>query len=403
MRNNRLIERKTIKANMTDTLRFPVSGFCRRQASVLASALLLLAALGRANATGYASHLNLAYGSVSSAQKLDLFVPTNTSGPFPLIVRIHGGGFSGADKGPAEADVPAYIARGYAAACINYRLSGEALFPAAAQDTKAAVRWLRAHASAYHLDTNRFAAWGESSGGWLAVMLGVTGDQPTIFDDFSLGNSNVSSAVQAVIDWFGPVDFGSADAQQAANPPGSCPTSWYVNNAASSFSSVWLGDALTNIPVTVAEANLTNYIVKATYLAAFLECHGDNDCTVPYGQAVELNQALSNRNAISSLNLKSGWSHGDPRFESTQVTPALNFLDKYTYPLPAIKAGMSASQLNLSWPAWATNFNYTPQWTSNLLASQSWATVTNTIRITNGTRTIAIPAEADTRFFRLAR
>jgi acetyl esterase/lipase len=392
-----------MKTRMTDTLRFPVSGFCRRQTSVLASALLLLAAL-RADAGGYTSYLNLAYGSVSSAQKLDLFVPTNTSsGPFPLIVRIHVGGFSGGGKGPAETDVPAYVARGYAAACINYRLSGEALFPAAAQDTKAAVRWLRAHASAYHLDTNRFAAWGESSGGWLAVMLGVTGDQSTIFDDYSLGNSNVSSAVQAVIDWFGAVDFGSMDAQQAANPPASCPTSWYVNNAASSWSSVRLGAALTNILATVAEGNLTNYIVNAKYLAAFLECHGNNDCTVPYGQAVELNRALTNRNAISSLNIESGWSHGDSRFESTQVTPALNFLDKYTYPLPTITAGKSASQLNLSWPAWATNFNYTPQWTSNLLASNSWATVTNTISITNGTQTIAIPAQTDTRFFRLAR
>ena len=164
---------------MTNTPRSLVFELCRRPTSVLASALLLLTTLRTAGA-GYTSHLNLAYGSLSPAQKLDLFVPTKTStnsGPFPLIVRIHGGGFSGADKGPAETDVPAYVAGGFAVACINYRLSGEALFPAAAQDTKAAVRWLRAHAPAYNLDPDRFAAWGESSGAWLAVMLGVTGDQ----------------------------------------------------------------------------------------------------------------------------------------------------------------------------------------------------------------------------------
>ena len=388
---------------MTNTPRSRVSALCRCPTPVLVSAFLLLTCL-RAAAASYTSYLNLAYASLSPAQKLDLFVPANAgSGPFPLIVRIHGGGFSGADKGPAETDVPAYVARGFAAACINYRLSGEALFPAAAQDAKAAVRWLRAHAADYKLDPDRFAAWGESSGGWLAVMLGVTGDQPTVFDDFSLGNSNVSSAVGAVIDWFGPVDFGSMDGQQAANPPASCPTSWSVNDAASSFSSVWLGDALTNIPARVAEANLTNHIAKAKYLAAFLECHGDNDCTVPYGQALELNQALTNQNAISSLNIKSGWVHGDAQFESTQVTPALDFLHNYTHPLPTITAIKSANQLNLSWPAWAANFNYTLQWTSRLLAGSAWATVTNPVSISNESQTVAIPTAADTRFFRLAR
>lgn len=399
---------------MTNTLRLPISEFCRRQTGALASALLLLAAVSSnvslmaqgppPNTPGNcASYLNLTYASVSSSQKLDLFVPTNTSGPFPVIVRIHGGGFSGGDKGPAENDVTNYIARGFAAACINYRVTGEALFPTGAQDVKASVRWLRTHASTYNLDTNRFAAWGESAGVWFAVMLGVTGDQPTIFDDYSLGNSNVSSAVQAVIDWYGPVDFNDGDAQQAANPPASCTNSWYVNNSASSFESEWLGDALTNIPATVAQANLTNYIVKAKYLAAFLEDHGNNDCTVPYGQAVELNQALTNRHAISRLNVESGWTHGDSRFESMRVTPALDFLNKYTHPLPRITVGKEASQLNLSWPAWATNFNYTPQWTSNLLASNSWTTVTNAISINNGTQTLAIPVKTDTRFFRLAR
>jgi acetyl esterase/lipase len=144
----------------------------------------------------------------------------------PLIIRIHGGAFKSGDKSGEASSVPALQARGYAVASLNYRMSGEAKFPAGAQDVKAAVRWLRANAATYGIDPNRFAAWGGSAGSCFAGLLGVTGDQATLLDDFSLGHSNVSSAVQAVIDWFGPVDFGSMDNQQRAAPPAACPTTW---------------------------------------------------------------------------------------------------------------------------------------------------------------------------------
>src|SRR4051794_7366508 len=108
-------------------------------------------------------------------QQLDLYLP-NASQKLPLIIWIHGGAFRMGSKEGLEFDqVPLeYLARGYAVASINYRLSQHALFPAQIEDCKAAVRWLRTHAQQFNLDADRFGAWGPSAGGHLAAMLGTT-------------------------------------------------------------------------------------------------------------------------------------------------------------------------------------------------------------------------------------
>jgi acetyl esterase/lipase len=345
------------------------------------------------------TNLNVAYASVSASQKLDLYVPSTTNGPLPLIIRIHGGAFSGGDKSSEASAVPALTTRGYAMASLNYRLSGEALFPAGAQDVKAAVRFLRANAATYGLDPNRFAAWGWSAGGYFAQLLGATGDQPTIFDDFSLGNSNVSSTVQAVVSWYGLTDFGTMDSQQMANPPASCPTTWLVHNAANSPESIWLGGALPTIPVAVAQANLTNYIFTAGYLPPFQEAHGNNDCLVPWAQDVELTTALTNRGASSQLTIEPGWTHGDPRFASQLTTPALNFLDAQLNPVAVLTARVNGGQLEISWPANAAG---SLQWTSDLVAN-TWNSVTNMPSQSNTTSRVVLPLDSSLRFFRFAK
>ena len=106
---------------------------------------------------------------------------------------------------------------------INYRLSGEAKFPAPVQDAKAAVRWIRANAQRHHFDPNRIAAWGSSAGGYLAMMLGTSAGVETL-EDRSMGNPDQPSNIQAVVDWFGPTDFLKMDEQLAESglhsPPG---------------------------------------------------------------------------------------------------------------------------------------------------------------------------------------
>jgi len=106
------------------------------------------------------SYPDLAYAPLSSAQVLDLYLPNHTPGPYPCIVAIHGGGFIFGDKREDQVNAPVEaLRRGYAVAAMNYRMADEALFPAAVQDVKAAVRFLRAQSRRFDLDPTRFAAW----------------------------------------------------------------------------------------------------------------------------------------------------------------------------------------------------------------------------------------------------
>ena len=98
------------------------------------------------------------------------------------------------------------LKRGYAVVAINYRMSGEAKFPALVHDVKAAIRWIRANAQTYHFDPNRIAAWGGSAGAYLALMLGTSAGVQKL-EDVNMGNPNQPSTVQAVVSWFGPSDF----------------------------------------------------------------------------------------------------------------------------------------------------------------------------------------------------
>lgn len=284
---------------------------------------------GKTGAAQTIKNINYA-GTSSASQTLDLLLPANALLPLPLVVRIHGGGFSSGDKSGEETGTTAsaILAKGYALAGVNYRLSGQALFPAGAQDIKASVRWLRAHAAQYGLDTDRFACWGESAGGYMVAMLGVTGDQATVFDDDSLGNPGVSSAVAAVVDWYGPTDLAMMDSQQTANPPASCPTSWLQHTPATSPEGQWLGGALSNAAVAtkLAQANLVAYVATAKTLPLFIIAHGNDDCNVPWGQSQELKDALAKVGHTANLTVIPGYSHGDGRFETTQTAPDLTLL-----------------------------------------------------------------------------
>jgi acetyl esterase/lipase len=146
---------------------------------------------------------------------LDLYLPEKKAdAPLPVIVGIHGGGWSAGNKEGAQG--VRLSGRGYAVACIMYRLSGEAIFPAQIEDCKAAVRWLRAHAKEYNLDASRFGAIGHSAGGHLSSLLGASGD----VKDFDKGeNLDFSSRVQAVCAMSGPTDLLQMDAHAVAGAP----------------------------------------------------------------------------------------------------------------------------------------------------------------------------------------
>lgn len=261
------------------------------------------------------------YADISPAQVLDLWLPDSVPGPWPLVILIHGGGFKAGDKASQMARVRTVLAAGYAAASIDYRLSGEARFPAAVQDVKAAVRSLRANAATYRLDAERFAVWGVSAGANLALMIGVSGDQLSDLDDPALGHVGVSGAVSAVVAWYPPVDFLVMAEQARRSYPKRCKGSPPDTDAADSNASRYLGAPVQAVPEVAAAANPISYLATATDLPAFSLAVGSADCVVPSAQSRVLDAALRSAGARSNLIVVPGAGHGDRRV-ARQATPA---------------------------------------------------------------------------------
>lgn len=266
------------------------------------------------------THADLGYATASTRQKLDLYLPQG-NGPFPLVIWIHGGGFMLGDKANPEA-VDKLLPKGYAVASLNYRLSGEAKFPAPVQDAKTAVRWLRANAAKYNLNPQKFAAWGASAGGNLVAMLGTSCGVEAL-EGKELGNADQSSCVQAVVDWFGPTDFLQMDKQFAGT---SCPQ---THDAADSPESKLIGAAIQTKPDVVKAANPITYVSPKS--PPFFIQHGTADCNVPPQQSQLLAEAL--KTAIGadkvSFSLVDGAGHGGSKFsEDANLNKVFGFLDQ---------------------------------------------------------------------------
>jgi len=260
---------------------------------------------------------NVLYAETSPSQVLDLWIPETGEAPYPLVIFVHGGAFMMGDKSMDIAHIADVLDAGYAAAGVNYRLSGEALFPAAVQDVKAAVRFLRANADEYGLDPESFAAWGASAGGNLVSMIGTTGDQQTVLDDPSLGNPDVSSAVKAVVAWFPPVDFLQMAGQFQAAYPAACEGEPPSADSPGSPESKYLGAPVQEVPELAAAANPITYLESATQLPVFTIAAGDADCLVPHQQSMLLHEALQAAGATSTLTIVPGAGHGDPLIAET--------------------------------------------------------------------------------------
>jgi acetyl esterase/lipase len=271
--------------------------------------------------------LDIPYAGLSQTQKLDIYLPDKGEGPFPVIIWIHGGAFMYCDKADDQL-VPSLegLKRGYAVVSINYRLSGEAKYPALLQDAKAAVRWVRANAHRYYFDSNRIAAWGESAGAYLALMLGTSAGVE-ILEGQKLGNSGYSSSVLAVVDWFGPSEFLKMDEQlteSGLQSPG------MEHNSANSPESLLFGQTITKIPEMVRAANPAVYLNRNA--PPFFIQHGTKDATVPMQQSVilagKLKAVLGDDNV--TIELIEGAEHADPKFRTPKnVKKVLDFLDKH--------------------------------------------------------------------------
>jgi len=265
---------------------------------------------------------DIAYANQSASQKLDIYLPDG-NGPFPVIVAIHGGGFAMGDKTAGDVQpMMSALARGYAVVSVGYRLSSEAVFPAAVEDVKAAVRFLRANAAQYKLNTDKMAAWGGSAGGNLAAMLGTSGDVKE-FQNAQLGNTGQSDKVQAVVAWYPPINFLTMDDQFKASG-----INGQAHSTADSFESKYLGQLITQAPDLVKQADPETYIT-ADDPPFFIQA-GSADSSVPTQQSTDFAanlQKVLGKDKVS-LEILQGANHLDPAFETAaNLKKVLDWLD----------------------------------------------------------------------------
>jgi acetyl esterase/lipase len=217
--------------------------------------------------------------------ELDLWLPAHGEDRPPVVVFLHGGGwrvgsrhsagpaYRGADPTPFERVAQA----GVAVASVDYRLSGEATWPAQLHDAKAAVRWLRARAGELGIDPDRIAAWGESAGGHLAQLLGLTGDDAALEGD--VGITGPSSAVAAVVAWYAPSDVAAVASDNGQDPLD-------PNTREAQL----LGAPAPTVPERAAEASPLCHVRPDA--PPFLLLHGAADRLIPCVQSERLYEAL---------------------------------------------------------------------------------------------------------------
>ncbi len=285
------------------------------------------------------SNVNYANNDGNVRHDLDIYLPDSGKGRFPVIVYIHGGGWQNGNKNNVDPVVP-IIEKGYALVSINYRLSGEAVYPAQINDCKAAIRWIRAHADTYNLNASRIGVIGSSAGAHLVALLGTSGDisshtvgNVTMDIEGNIGgNSGYSSRVQAVSDWYGPTDF-----LKMSDFPSNID-----HDAPDSPESKLIGGSIQENPDKCALADPITFASHDD--APLLIIHGTADMTVPFNQSELLYQALEplfdSTGTEITLFPVDGAGHG---FGSTMndetFTMMADFFDRTINPSTAIKNG----------------------------------------------------------------
>jgi acetyl esterase/lipase len=221
---------------------------------------------------------------------MDIARPEKTSKPQPCIVVIHGGGWRGGNFKAHVPQILEFAQHGYVSATVQYRLVPAERWPAQIEDVKCAVRYLRANADKYGIDSDRFGAVGFSAGAHLSMLLGTMDKKDGL--EGSGGNPEQSSKVQAVVSWFGPTDLGQKDFP--AN----------VNAMIYDF----LGGTPEEKPEAFKAASPINYVDKND--APILHYQGTKDVLVPYNQAYLMADAMTKVGLPGRVELLLGANHG---------------------------------------------------------------------------------------------
>lgn len=269
---------------------------------------------------GTSLHSDLAYAADTlTRHMLDLYMPPHAGNTVPLLVWIHGGGWTAGNKygdmDYMKTAIKAILENGYAIASIEYRYSTTAIFPAQIQDCNQAMEFLYENAGKYGLDNGRFGVIGFSAGGYLAALIATSNNKE--MKAFYPDKKRPHFKIRAAIDFYGPTDFiariGSMKLEEGNDK---------------STSTMLLGAQPLSRPDLAKMASPTTYVDKAD--PPFLIFHGDKDQTVPITLSKLLDSYLKLANVPSEFVIVRGAGHGGEAFGSEDIKDKiLVFLNKY--------------------------------------------------------------------------
>lgn len=222
--------------------------------------------------------------------KLDVFAPESQVGLAPAIVYVLGSGWNGGDKSHFWRQAAHMATLGFVGVCIEHRGSAEAHYPAAVDDAKTAVRWLRANATRYRVDPERIGAAGGSSGGHIASMLGVTRSMASMSEASEY--AGFSADVRAVAAFNPALDLRVVGTTAEGRP----------------LPERFLGVPMDEDPARWAAASPITRVDRNS--AAFLILHGTDDVATPYAQATAMVRTLEQAGVSVELLTADGVGHG---------------------------------------------------------------------------------------------
>lgn len=266
--------------------------------------------------------------------QLDVYAPKGLKQQAPGLVFIHGGGWKGGKREDYHYYGVRFAEKGYVVATITYRLRDVALYPAAVQDAKCAVRWMRKHAATYHIDPDRIAVAGGSAGGHLSMMVGYSSDVPDF--EGTGGHNDASSRVQAVVNLYGAVDLTTPYARSHS----------LVTN--------FIGKSYDEAPDVYKAASPLTYISGDD--PPTLTFHGTLDDLVPITQADTLDAKLNQLGVSSRYERIEGWPHA---MDAAQVVNdycfrrMLAFFDQELQPTPDRKSNQPPIIIDGTFRDWA--------------------------------------------------
>ena len=259
--------------------------------ALLATVLLTIVLPSPAPAeTTYETIRDVVYREHEGEQlRADVYEPAG-AGPHAAVLLVHGGAWTAGNKDQLDFIARFLAGHGYAVVAINYRLAPKAKFPAQLEDCRDALRWMRQHAAEYHIDPTRLAAWGYSSGGQLAALLGVT-----------------TPGLAAVVAGGAPCDFRPM-------PP---------DNPYLVF---WLGDTRRNNPQAYRDASPAQFLSSDDPPIFFY--HGKEDYLVPFGQPMAMAEALGKLGVHAEVFAVENVGHLACFVDRSAVEAGKKFLDR---------------------------------------------------------------------------